>query len=314
MSDDREDSFNIDMDKLDELLEEERKRMNHSMKLKIEQFTDPLCGWCYGMEPATTKLRFQLGDKLDYSYTMGLMIPDARQLTMGPDGLTRFGEMKRQLAVGFSMMEKVTGMPMSVDHIEELQPEDVVSLQSSLAYEAIKIMSGPARAMAFLHYVRQAVFAFGMPIGRRCNVDALVESFGVDLAAYREVMETGEPQLALNREVDRCRSLGVDSYPTLRITYGSVKAMIGRYESPADLAQTISRITEGNVELDQPEYSERRALDLLDQFGRVAGEELRVAFNLTGEGLNRVVGELLDHNLVEITSCGEGMFIERKDK
>ena len=67
-------SESLDFDELLAEIEQEHERIESGTKLKIVQFTDPLCGWCYGMEPVMTKLRYQLGDQLDFSYVLGLVV------------------------------------------------------------------------------------------------------------------------------------------------------------------------------------------------------------------------------------------------
>ena len=39
--------------------------MAADQKIKIIQYTDPLCTWCYGMEPAMRKIEYLLGDKVE---------------------------------------------------------------------------------------------------------------------------------------------------------------------------------------------------------------------------------------------------------
>lgn len=303
-------NFTLDLDELDAMLDEQRSRMDHTLKLEIEHFTDPLCGWCYGMEPATTMLRFRLGERVDYHYTMGLMIPDAAQMVgTGLEAVRRFNAMKGQLAAGYSIMANKTGMPMSWAHVPGLQPDDIETVNSSLAYEAIKIVDGPDAASRFLKLLRQSAFAFDMQIGKQGNVDLLVESTGVDVAVFRDAIESGRAQYELDGEVARTRSLGIEAFPTLLITYGSMRTVVGGYQTPEDLAAIVADLTDGYVTLEAPEYSKERALDLLRQFDRVSAEEMRAAFDLTEEDLEISVGVLKNEGLVDVTPRGGSFFI-----
>ncbi len=311
--DDMDEVFDIDMDELDAMVAEQRQRLDHTLKLEVEHFTDPLCGWCYCMEPASTMLKFRLGDKLDYHYTLGLMVPDVRQsIGYGIEGEQRFNMMKQQLAYSYSIMEGKTGMPMSADHVSELVPEDIVTYNPSIAYEAIKLTEGPGSAAAFLKLLRQTAFAFDTPIGKLENVNALVESSGVNMEAYNQAVDSGRAKKELDGEIDRCHSMGVDVFPTLLITYGSVHTVVSGYQSPEDLVEVVEQLTDGHVDLEAPEYSKERAMELVDRFERISEEEMRAAFDLAPEDLEIAVGQLYDEQLIDITICSGSFFITRK--
>lgn len=305
-------SESIDFDELIAELDQEREHLESGTKLKIVQFTDPLCGWCYGMEPVMTKLRYQLGERLDFSYTMGLMIPSAEGVFgYGFEALQRFNAMKSQIAYGYMMIEQATGMPMEVGRVDRIQPEDISSMEASLGYEAVKLIEGPERAIEFMHAMRQALYAFETSIGSRESVAMLANIFGVDMKAYDAAIESGDAWRLLDDEVQQCRALHVKAFPTFQISYGESSAMISGYQAEDVMANAISYVSRGAVELTQPEYSVRQVMDFLDRFGRVAGEELRCAFSLTWEGLVQAVGKLKDEGLVDIIPSGHSFFIER---
>lgn len=289
--------------------------MDHTLKLDVEHFTDPLCGWCYGMEPAVTALRYRLGDKVDYHYTFGLMMPDFRQIMgYGSEAMARFESMKEWIDKGYATMENTTGMPYSSSGFDALQPDDLVTVNSSVAYHAVKIAEGPDAASRYLHALRQAAFAYCAPIGKRRDVDAIVESCGVDMTAYNEAIDSGQAESNLYAEVARCHSFGIHSFPTLILTYGSVQGALSGYQTPEGLFRIVSKLTEGYVEIETTEYSPERALELIDQFGRVSGEELRATFGLTKEGLQTAVTELKSAQLVDVTIRGKSFFLSRQNE
>ena len=302
--------ISLDFDELDTLLDAERERLESRQKLRVMQFTDPLCGWCYGMEPAMTKLRFLLADQLEFSYTMGLMIPSVPPI-FGSTSDTEhlFSMMKQQLMYGFAMIEQTTGMPMSIGQVEHMKPADVTSLESSLGYEAVKIVEGPERAIDFMRMLRQSVYAFETPIGAREDIAMLANLFGTNMQAYDQAIESGEARQLLDDEVKMCRSLQVDGFPTLLITYGSNTTVLHGYQTADTLAQVIAQLSDGAVELPHPEYSEKRVLELLKRFDCVAGEELRCTFDLTLQELVEIVNNLIEKKLVDIIPCGRSFFV-----
>ena len=49
-------------------------------KLDITHFTDPLCFWCYAMEPEIRKIRVLLDNRADYRIVMGVLSADVHEL------------------------------------------------------------------------------------------------------------------------------------------------------------------------------------------------------------------------------------------
>ena len=304
--------ISIDFDELDTMLDEERRHLEGGEKLKIVQYTDPLCGWCYGLEPIMTKLRFLLADRLEFSYTLGLMVPNSTAIFgTGTEALMRFNMMKQQLVYGYVMIARTTGMPMGIGRVDQMKPDEVTSFESSLGYEAVKIAEGPERAINFMRVLRQAVYAFETPIASREDVAMLANLFGANMKAYDAAIESGEAKRLLKKEVQECRELQIEAFPTLLLSYGNNNAVIRGYQPVDNLAHAISRITGGAIELTPPEYSHSRALELLDQFGRVAAEELRTVFSLTPEALVQIVKDLHAQKLVDVIQCGNSFFISK---
>ncbi|MBD5357869.1 MAG: hypothetical protein HDR88_12825 [Bacteroides sp.] len=45
-------------------------------KVILTSFTDPLCTWCWGLEPIIRKLETHFGNQLEIRYVMGGMVKD----------------------------------------------------------------------------------------------------------------------------------------------------------------------------------------------------------------------------------------------
>ena len=67
-------------------------------QLEMIQYTDPMCIWCYAMEPAVRKLQVVLGKQLQYRNVCGLLVSDVRQV-IGDDAYSnlRFEQLKMQV-------------------------------------------------------------------------------------------------------------------------------------------------------------------------------------------------------------------------
>ena len=86
--------------------------MTMEKKLKIAHFTDPLCFWCYAMEPEMRKIRVLLGDQLEYRIVMGVLSSGTHEI-IGEDAEVRFEIYRAMLANYFREAMKMVGMPLS---------------------------------------------------------------------------------------------------------------------------------------------------------------------------------------------------------
>ena len=93
-------------------------------KLEIAHFTDPLCFWCYAMEPEMRKVRVLLDDQLDYRIVMGVLSSSIHEIIGdGVDADLRFEFYRAMLSNYIRQAAEAVGMPITVDNLMECNPE-----------------------------------------------------------------------------------------------------------------------------------------------------------------------------------------------
>ena len=131
-------------------------------KLEIAHFTDPLCFWCYAMEPEMRKVRVLLDDQLDYRIVMGVLSSSIHEIIGdGVDADLRFEFYRAMLSNYIRQAAEAVGMPITVDNLMECNPEELISLPLSLAYCAMKMID-EGIAEAYLRRMRGR-YASAMP-------------------------------------------------------------------------------------------------------------------------------------------------------
>ena len=130
--------------------------MAADQKIKIIQYTDPLCTWCYGMEPAMRKIEYLLGDKVEIVTILGMLIGDVRDI-VGRDehADARFVQFKEQMLQSVKKAANRTGVPIDFEAIENLGMNDITSVPMCLAYKAMHIQNREA-SEKFLRRMREA--------------------------------------------------------------------------------------------------------------------------------------------------------------
>ena len=172
-------------------------------KLEIAHFTDPLCFWCYAMEPEMRKVRVLLDDQLDYRIVMGVLSSSIHEIIGdGVDADLRFEFYRAMLSNYIRQAAEAVGMPITVDNMMECNPEELISLPLSLAYCAMKMID-EGIAEAYLRRMRECIFAEGRSLATIDDQVELASEFPIDIAQLREHRE----RRSRSRLAGRCRRM-----------------------------------------------------------------------------------------------------------
>ena len=281
-------------------------------KLKIAHFTDPLCFWCYAMEPTMRKVRMLLDDQLEYRIVMGVLSSDVHEIIgYDEDAELRYEVYRAMLANYFGEAVKMVGMPLSLDSMLAHGPEDLVSLPLSLAYCAMKMIDGDI-AEAYLRRMRECVFAEGRNLSTVEEQAQLASEFPIDVAQFRNNLDSPEVAAVLQQGVDECRIYGITAFPTLLMQWGDRRVLAQGYRTFEEIKQAIRQVTDGDISLSDAEYSERALETYVDRFGKVAACEIQAMFSLNDAQLANAMMDLVSTGRYKTQSCGTSYFALRQ--
>ena len=276
--------------------------------LKISHYTDPLCFWCYAMEPEMRKIRVLLDDRLEYRIVMGVLSSGAHEIIgSDEDAELRYEIYRAMLANYFREAAKMVGMPLSLDAMLTHGPEDLVSLPLSLAYCAMKMIDGDI-AETYLRRMRECVFAEGRKLSTVEEQARLASEFPVDVEQFRNNLESPEVMSVLQQGVDECQVYGIAAFPTLIMQYGGRRIAVQGYRTFEELKQAIARVTDGEISLSDAEYSEHALESYVDRFGKVAACEIKTMFSLNDAQLDNAMMDLVSTGRYTTKSCGSSYF------
>lgn len=283
--------------------------MDTNKKLKIDHFTDPLCFWCYAMEPEMRKVRVLLDDQLDYHIVMGVLSSDIREI-IGYDehAEVRYEAYRAMLANYLREAAKMVGMPLSLDAMMTHGADDLVSLPLCLAYSAMKMID-EGIAEAYLRRMRECVFAEGHSLSRVEDQALLASEFPIDVEQFRSNLDSPEVAVVLQEGVDECRTYGIVAFPTLLMQYGDKRVLAQGYRTFEELKQAIAQTTDGEINLSEAEYSLQALEAYVDRFGKVAAREIQTMFSLNDAQLANVMMDLVSTGRYTTQSCGSSYFV-----
>jgi len=278
-------------------------------KLKIAHFTDPLCFWCYAMEPEMRKIRMLLDDRLEYRIVMGVLSSDVHEFT----GIDEWSEMnysffRIELIEHLAKSAERVGMPFSIDHLRACSPEELVSLPLSKAYCAMKMLDEDV-AEAYLRRMRECVYAEGHSLSTVERLVELAREFPVDAERFRTMLETDEALPVLLEGIGECRTYNVMSFPTLLIQYGEGRFIVSGYCEYPQLRRAILFATGGEIDPGEAEYSIDALEAYMKRFGKAAEREIKIMFSLDDNQLADAVMDLVSTGRYTTQSCQSSFFV-----
>nr|AHF24868.1 thiol oxidoreductase, DsbA family, FrnE subfamily [uncultured bacterium Contig1491] len=278
-------------------------------KLSIAHFTDPLCFWCYAMEPEIRKVRVLLDGQLDYRIVMGVLSADVHDF-IGYDAETelRYELFRAQIAEHLMHAAQAIGMPFSLERLTAGRPEEFVSLPLCLAYCAMSLIDKTI-AEAYLRRMRECVYAEGRSLSTVESQVELAKEFPIDIEQFRSNLEDGAAVPVLQEGVDECKAYNVVAFPTLLFQYGEQRAMTSGYFDFAALRDGIAQLTNGEISLSDAEFSLHALEGFVDRFGKVAAREIQTMFSLNEAQLANAMMDLVSTGCYKTESCGGSYFV-----
>ena len=277
--------------------------------IEISHFTDPLCFWCYAMEPEMRKMRVLLDGQVDYRIVMGVLSSDVHELIgTDPESGLRYEFFRMTMADHLSQAAKAIGMPFADERLFAGNPEDMVSLPLSLAYCAMK-MTDERFAEAYLRRMRECVFAEGRTLSKVDEQVQLASEFAIDADLFRSNLQSEDAMNVLQEGIDECQQYGATMYPSLLMSYGDARLMVRGYVGFDGLQEAVGRLTDGIITLSEAEYSFGALESFVHRYGKVAAREVQVMFSMNDNQLANAMMDLVSTGRYKTQNCGNSYFV-----
>ncbi|WP_310603389.1 DsbA family protein [Anaerosporobacter sp.] len=278
-------------------------------KLTITQYTDPICIWCYALDPALRKIEFLIPEQVKFRSVLGLLVGDAKEI-IGDDSLSgvRFAQLKTEMKGHFKEAADRGGIPISIKHMDVIRPEDVTSLPACRAVASMKLLDEHI-ANRYLRRIREGFHSDGLNTSDENVLRELAKEFPIDQQKFLENLKNGMAHESLEMDIAICRKSGVRAFPTMKLEYGEKSRTIQGYVDYDTLKKAIENLTDGEIRLHEREFSLEALSEYVTYFKRVAAIEIQTAFSLDGKALDSAVKQLLESGLFQMKECGESYFV-----
>ena len=275
-------------------------------KIRIYQFTDPVCVWCWGNEPVIRALEYLYGEKISIKYVMGGLIEDITTLydLSGPKNriIERANEI---IANNWITASARHGMPVNIEHMSLFSERYPSSFPQNIAYEAAKRIN-PVLAKKYLRRIREATF---LEQRRTSQMDVLVElatEVGFDAAQFIDEYTTGSAPGDFQQERMRCRRNGITGFPSYLIKNDSTKIILGGYQNLSTLHTIIGRLSDGKIKPRKLGPSQANIIDFMRRYQSVYPVEIEVAFGLDRNRTDLILDQLIKAGKIISANVGNG--------
>jgi len=178
---------------------------------------DPMCSWCWAFKPAWEKVRIAIDDKVNYRYLLGGLAPD-NNLPMGL-------ETQNYVQTNWEKIQKtVPGIEFNFDFWRLCEPK-----RSTYAACRAVICARKQQPRVEAFYIEAIQHGYYLEAKNPSNDHVLIdiaEKLGLGTKQFAEDLNSAEVQNILNKEIALSQSLGMTSFPSLKLLSGGVLSTI----------------------------------------------------------------------------------------
>lgn len=174
--------------------------------INVFYYTNPLCCYCWGLEPVLKRLSKEYGNYVNLILKMGNL-----QRDLNLTGKNRFSSFL-EIESYWKKVGQTYGMPIS-GKVWEKDPL-FSSYQACSAYIAAK-SQGVERANVFFRKLTEALFIFDVNISKEENLQMIAKASGLNSRQFMADYKSQKTLSLLEYEISETSSFRIDSIPTI---------------------------------------------------------------------------------------------------
>lgn len=180
------------------------------MKMRLYYAHDPMCSWCWAFRPTLATLSATLPANIELHKLLGGLAPDSDQ----PMPAT----MREQIRATWQHIQSsVPGTEFNFDFWQQCQPRR----STWMACRAVLIAADAGLADRMTHAIQQAYYLHARNPSDEAVLIDLAEQLGLASQAFADALNSPATHARLAAEMQRCRTLDLNAYPSLLLDTGS---------------------------------------------------------------------------------------------
>lgn len=233
-------------------------------RVTVTHYTDPWSVWCWAIEPQLLRLRERHGEGLLFQVRLGAIL----ETPVPPD----FPRM--EIARMFQAARRQSGMPLDPEIV--LKKNSGTTNRAGIAAKAAQL-ARPDRFEAYLRRLRMAALVEGRDVEELGVQEALAEECGIDVAAFREALESDEATREFYGDQAEGRVRGVSGFPT--VTFRNEQGLevgVGGFQPTEAFEEALARVSGGARWVERPPPD---VADLVRRRGPLATAEVAEVYD-----------------------------------
>jgi len=246
--------------------------------IKITEFTDPYCTWCWGSEPILRKLKEVYGEQISIEYKMGGLVKDIKDFY---DPLNYIGGelWYEQVAIHWEEASRKHGMPVDSSVFYEIKDSFTSTYPANIAVKAAELQDKDL-AKKYLRRLREGAAAERKHIHKIEVQVELAKEIGLDPIKFREDIVSGIAEYEFYKDLKECRSLGITGFPTFLIEnlISGEKILVEGYHRYDYFEGLIDKLA--GKPLSKRIISKNDVLGFIKRWEKVATQEVATLLNI----------------------------------
>ena len=286
--------------------------MEHK-KVVITNFTDPLCTWCWGLEPVFRKLETHFPGDIEFHYVMGGLVENIEEKWDPANGIGHadIPRINQQIEAHWKDAARRHGMPVKGTGFTLFSREYPSTYPQNIAYKAAQMVDAK-KADRFLRRMREASAAEYLMTSHPDVINQLAAEAGLDLEKFHKHLEDGSAEKAFKDDLRITRAFGVTGFPTCLVSYGDKQVLLRGYNDYETFVKVIEMASNGKVKpVESLSLNDTAMLDFIKDHGRMALAEVKEAFDFPDiKTADAWVRKMEKDGKVKINPVGESYFVD----
>jgi predicted DsbA family dithiol-disulfide isomerase len=280
--------------------------------IKIVEFTDPCCTWCWGSEPILRKLETYYREQVQIEFIMGGLVADVREFY---DSYNNIGgdpsQTNQSVVKHWIEASERHGMPVQAEGFQLFSNEYPSTYPMNIAYKAAQF-EDYTLADKFLRRMREAVAAEAIQANRTEKLIELAGESGLDIGKFLQHFTDGSAEKAFREDLNTTMKNKAQGFPSFLIQFGAKEVLLRGYQNFDSFKNVIDYLSDHQVQGSYIESTDENILSFIQKYSRVAPKEIQESFDLNDKQLEDKIQSLTAENSITVTPAGNGHFISIK--
>lgn len=266
------------------------------MRVEIVQFSDPICTWCWGMEPVIRKLKARYEDQLKLSFVMGGLVRDIREFSDPQNAIGGdIDKTNASILAHWQEASQVHKMPVAKSGFHLFSSEFPSSYPQNIAFKTAQLQSEKL-AQDLIREIRIATALRCEITSKPSVINSLASKVGLDISKFNANLKRGE--IEFYKDLELTQKYGVRGFPSflIRDLESGEEVLLRGFTRFKDFESVINDVLKIELKIYEPKKE-----NILEYIGSNAAKiEIMEILGISENECDELVDKLIKDKKIEI--------------